>query len=148
MTPEKRAIVAQINHGMRAAVPHNRELGLELLDFEHERGEAWMRLPHDPRLLDDARTGNLHAGAITALLDAACGMAVMIRLARPQAPIATLDLRVDHHRPSTGGLDVVAHAHCYELGRQIAFVRATAFHAPDGEPLASATATFARKDAP
>ncbi|MCA9607861.1 MAG: PaaI family thioesterase [Myxococcales bacterium] len=148
MTPEqRREITRQINERVHGSVPHNRALGLELLDFRYETGEAWMRLPYAEKLVGDPTTGVLHGAAITTLMDATCGMAVMIKLATRE-PIATVDLRIDYLKPARPKLDVVAHAECFKATRSIAFVRGFAHHpeAPD-DPIASVAATFIRKGA-
>lgn len=145
MTPEERRVICdQINQ--QSNVPHNIELGLELVDFRHSTGEAWMRLPYADRLVGDPETGVLHGAAITTLMDAACGMAVIIRLGRG-SNIATVDLRIDYLKPARPGSDVIAHAECYKLTRSIAFVRGTAHHpdAPD-DAIASVAATFIQKE--
>jgi len=142
---QRRALVEQINQGMQRNVPHNRALGLELTDFRHGRGEVWMRLPYDEKLVGDPTSGVLHGAAITTLMDAACGMAVMVRLGRSEA-IATVDLRIDYLKPARPGQHVVAHTECFKVTRQIAFVRGFAHceDAPD-DPIASVAATFIRK---
>lgn len=146
MSPEKQAWLDRINEGMRGFVPHNRELGLEVIDFHHTSGETWMRLPYAARLIGNPDDGVLHGGAITSLMDAACGMAVMVRLGAG-APIATLDLRIDYLKPATAGLDVVAHTHCFKVTRRIAFVRGLAHHGDADDPIAAVAATFIRKEA-
>ncbi|MCB9593696.1 MAG: PaaI family thioesterase [Sandaracinaceae bacterium] len=148
MTPEQRAaITKQINDHVQAGVPHNRELGLQLIDFRHARGEAWMKLPYDERFVGDPSTGVLHGAAITTLMDAACGMAVMIKLGTRE-PIATVDLRIDYLKPARPPEAVIAHAECFKVTRSIAFARGLAYHedAPD-DPIASVAATFIRKAA-
>jgi len=147
VTPEKRReLTDEINRRVQGYVPHNRELGLEVIDFRHGRGEAWMRLPYADRLVGDPETGVLHGAAITTLMDAACGMAVMIKLGTG-ANIATVDLRIDYLKPGRPKQDVIAHTECFKLTRTIAFVRGLAHHpdAPD-DPIASVAATFIRKE--
>jgi acyl-coenzyme A thioesterase PaaI-like protein len=58
------------------------------------------------------------------------------------APIATLDLRIDYLRPADTGRDVIAHATCYKLTRNVAFTRAVAYHDDEADPIASAVGTF------
>lgn len=146
-TAEKQARIEQINAGMHRFVPHNRELGLTVLDFAHASGEVWMRLPYDERLVGNPDDGVLHGGAITSLMDAACGMAVMVRLGAG-APIATLDLRIDYLKPAAAGRDVVAHTECYKVTRSVAFVRGFAHHGDEADPIAAVAATFIRKGTP
>lgn len=135
-----------MNAGMHDFVPHNRELGLAVVDFRHPSGELWMRLPYDARLVGNPDDGMLHGGAITTLMDAACGMAVMVRLGTASR-IATLDLRIDHLKPGTPGRDVVAHTECYKVTRSVAFVRGFAHHGDADDPIAAVAASFIRKDA-
>lgn len=146
-SPERAALLAQMNEGMRSWVPHNRALGLEIVDFRHETGEVWMRLPYAEKLVGNPDDGVLHGGAVTSLMDAACGMAVMVRLGR-SAPIATLDLRIDYLKPAAARRDVVAHTECFKITRSVAFVRGLAYHGGDeSDPIAAVAATFIRKDA-
>lgn len=120
------------------AVPHNKALGIEIVALDDR--VATYRLPYDPKLVGDPVTGVLHGGAITALLDACCGSAVFNALPAP-APIATLDLRIDYLGPAEPGRDVIAHAECFKVTRNVAFVRATAYH-DEGAPIAAAAGTF------
>jgi uncharacterized protein (TIGR00369 family) len=126
-------------------VPHNKRLALTVEDFEQARGEVWMRLPYSAELVGDPDTGVLHGGAITTLMDAACGMAVMVRLGRG-APIATLDLRIDYLQPGRAALDVVAHTECFKVTRSMAFVRGMAYHDDPDDPIAAVAACFVRKE--
>ena len=104
-------------------------------------GEAWSSLPYRPVFVGDIRTGVLHGGVVTAMLDESCGMAVQLALDGGSA-IATLDLRIDYQKPATPGLDIKAHAVCYRVTRSIAFVRATAYQDSEDDPVATATACF------
>jgi len=104
-------------------------------------GEAWSSLRHRPVFVGDTRTGVLHGGVVTAMLDESCGMAVQLALDGSRA-IATLDLRIDYQKPATPGLDIQAHAVCYHVTRSIAFVRATAYQNSEDDPVATATACF------
>jgi uncharacterized protein (TIGR00369 family) len=129
----------QLNQAFMQKVPHNRALGLEFERFD--RGEAVMTLPYQERLVGNPDTGVLHGGAITSLLDACCGAAVFMALDDPQ-PIATLDLRIDYLRPAVPGANVRAHASCFKVTRNVAFVRAVAFHDDESDPIAAAAGTF------
>jgi len=104
-------------------------------------GEAWSSLPYRPVFVGDNRTGVLHGGVVTAMLDESCGMAVQLAL-NGSGAIATLDLRIDYQKPATPGLDIKAHAVCYRVTRSIAFVRATAYQDAEDNPVATATACF------
>src|SRR5215469_10886125 len=104
-------------------------------------GEAWSSLPYRHVFVGDMRTGVLHGGVVTAMLDESCGMAVQLALDGSRA-IATLDLRIDYQKPATPGLDIKAHSLCYRVTRSIAFVRSTAYQESEDDPVATATACF------
>jgi uncharacterized protein (TIGR00369 family) len=122
-----------------AGVPHNRALGVEILELSH--AEALLRLPYDPKLVGNPDTGLLHGGAITALVDAASGAAVFAALPEP-VPIATLDLRIDYLRAAESGRAVLARATCYKVTRNVAFTRAVAYHEDPADPIAHSVGTF------
>ncbi|MCB1748652.1 MAG: PaaI family thioesterase [Gammaproteobacteria bacterium] len=119
--------------------PHNRFLGLELVNIE--RGRAVVRVPYDARLAGNTGTGVLHGGVITTALDSACGMSVIAALGK-RMQIATLDLRIDYLRPAVPGEAITAAAHCYKVTRNVCFVRAIAYHDDRDDPIANAAASF------
>lgn len=146
LSPEQKAqVCAVMTHGMQARVLHNAALGLEVIDYAD--AQVWMRLPYHPRIVGNPATGVIHGGAISSLMDAACGMAIFIALGRP-SPIATLDLRIDYLKPAAPGQPVVAHTHCFKITRHVCFVRGTAYLTDPGDPVAAVAATFARKQPP
>jgi uncharacterized protein (TIGR00369 family) len=119
--------------------PHNRALGLRILEVDGPH--AVIQLDWQERLVGNPETGVLHGGAITALLDSCCGLAVASVLTDPQ-PFATLDLRIDYLRPATPRQAVVGDAQCYKLTANVAFVRAFAYHTDKADPIAAASGTF------
>lgn len=110
---------------VRQGIPHCRELGIRVLKVG--KGHATLALPYDERLVGNPETGVLAGGAVTSLVDTACGMAVFAALGELLA-IATLDLRIDYLKPAAARQELVASAECYKLTRTIAFVRGQAFH--------------------
>ena len=131
-----------MNAGMRSAVPHNDALGLEVVDIGD--GEIWMKLPWAERLVGDPSTGVLHGGAVSSLMDAAAGFAVMVKLQK-RLSITTLDLRIDYLKPASPRADVIAHTVCYKVTRHVCFVRGTGYVTSADDPIATVAATFARK---
>ena len=128
-----------VQSAFRDMVPFNAALGLEVVDIAPR--VVVLKLPWREDLVGNPRTGVLHGGAITALLDAASGAAVFAALVE-WVPIATLDLRIDYLRAAEPGRDVHARATCYRLARNVAFTRAVAYHGDEADPIASSVGTF------
>lgn len=120
-------------------VPQARELGMEIINAK--ASECWMRVPYAEKLIGDPRTGVIHGGVITTLLDNGCGAAVQLSLPERQS-IATLDLRIDYMKAATPGLALNSYTHCYKVARSVAFVRGTAYHDDITDPIATCVATF------
>jgi uncharacterized protein (TIGR00369 family) len=136
---DKPAFLERLNQAMIAAVPFNAALGLAAEDYGE--GFSVIRLPYRAELVGNPVTGVIHGGMITSLIDAASGLAVFMRIKRVTR-IATLDLRIDYLRPAEPTRDVRARAECYKAGKQVAFIRALAYHEDDKDPIASAAGTF------
>jgi uncharacterized protein (TIGR00369 family) len=141
----KTEILRRLDQFMVRAIPFNVALGLTIEDADE--GVATMRLPYRPELVGNPETGVLHGGMMTAMLDAACGMSVFLKIQKV-ARIATLDLRIDYLHPATPPRDVIARAECYRTTRDVAFVRALAHHGDPTDPIAAAAGTFAIFGAP
>lgn len=141
MTPEEKAEwLDRLSAAFSGLVPQNNALNLSLVDFDRS-GMAMMKLPYRADLIGNPDTGVLHGGVITTLLDATSGAAVFMKL-WDTTPIATLDLRIDYLKPAQPPKDVIARAECLKLTRQVAFVRAVAYHEDPADPIAAASGTF------
>lgn len=121
------------------AIPHSRALDMRLDDIGP--GTAEISMPYDLRLVGDPRTGVIHGGAVSALLDTCCGAAVM---SHPEAlgSTATIDLRIDYRRAATPGQRITARAECYHVTSSVAFLRAVAYDDDPDQPVANATGAF------
>ena len=125
------------------AIPHARALGLSLTEIGD--GTAVITMPYDKRLVGNPKTGVVHGGAVSAVMDTCCGAAVM---SHPSAPggTATIDLRIDYMRAATPGQTITATATCYHVTRSVAFVRATAVDHDTDRPVATASGAFTVED--
>lgn len=121
------------------AIPHSSALGMQL--DEIGGGVAVISMAYDPRFIGEAKTGVIHGGAVSALMDTCCGAAVM---SHEDAPVitATIDLRIDYMRPATPGQRITVRATCTHVTRSVAFVRAVAHDEDAAHPVATATGAF------
>ncbi len=131
--------IAKLAQQMIEALPHAHALSMRLEKIAD--GVAEISMPYDERLIGDPRTGVIHGGAVSALMDTCGGAAVMCH---PQASgiTATIDLRIDYMRAATPGQRITARAECYHVTRSVAFVRATAMDEDQDNPVAAATGAF------
>ncbi|WP_089235459.1 PaaI family thioesterase [Tropicimonas sediminicola] len=128
------------------ALPFSKALGMKLEAIGE--GHAIISMPYDERLIGDPRTGVIHGGAVSALMDTTSGASVMSAKGG-SGVTATLDLRIDYMRPARPGQRITCEAFCYHTTRTVAFVRATAMDEEDGSQVASSVGafTFQRKEA-
>ena len=120
-------------------IPHCQALGMKIIELRH--GKGFMAVEYDKKLIGNPKTGVVHGGVITALLDTLCGVVVMSAIPE-NTPLATLDLRIDYLHPATPGEVIRASAECYKLTGHVAFVRGLAYHDVAGDPIANCTGAF------
>lgn len=129
----------RLAHQFISALPYARALSLEMDEIGD--GHAQISMPYSDALIGDPRTGVIHGGAVSGLMDTAGGAAVM---SHPEAPggTATIDLRIDYMRSATPGQRIVAIADVYHITRNVAFVRAVALDDDTDNPVATAVGAF------
>lgn len=130
---------AEITRQFIEIIPHAKALGMKVLALGD--GMAEIQMPYDDSLIGDPKTGVIHGGAVSTLMDTCSGAAVM---SHPDSPAgtATINLRIDYMRAATPGQAITAHAECYHITRNVAFVRAKAFDDDRENPVATAAGAF------
>ena len=100
-------------------------------------------LPYSAHIVGNPQTGVIHGGAITTLMDSACGMATLCVL--PQFEVCpTLDLRIDYMHPAEPYKDVYGFAQCYRVTTDVIFMRGFAYQDDPEQPIAHVVGTFMR----
>lgn len=100
-------------------------------------------LPYSPHIVGNPQTGVIHGGAITSLMDTACGMATLCVL--PEFEVCpTLDLRIDYMHPAEPHKDVHGFAQCYRVTTDVIFTRGFAYQDDPEQPIAHVVGTFMR----
>ncbi|CRM93756.1 putative domain 1 [Pseudomonas sp. 22 E 5] len=124
-----------------SALRHCQVLGINV----HEAGEEGMTLvlPCTPAIVGDPTTGVIHGGALTSLMDTACGMATLCVL--PEFEVCpTLDLRIDYMHPAEPHKPVYGFAQCYRVTTDVIFTRGVAYQDDPQQPIAHVVGTFIR----
>lgn len=122
-----------------AGTPHCVELGVEFVSIDI--GRATLRLPYSHKLSGNPKTRVIHGGAVTTLLDQACGLAAVSAF-NPISAVATLNLSIDYMRAAEPGKTIIGQASCYKVTRNIAFIRGVAHDGDDNDPISISQATF------
>ncbi len=105
-----------------------------------------LKLPYDARIVGNPETGVIHGGALTALMDTACGFAALLKL-EEFAVCPTIDLRIDYMMAATPGKDVYGSGEIYRMTSNVLFARGVAYHEGDeANPIAHCVATFMRME--
>ena len=111
-------------------------LGAELVSVEPGRVE--MAIRHDERLTQ--QHGFLHAGAVTSVLDTACGYAAY-SVMPPEAAVLTVGFTVNLLAPAAGERFAIV-GEVVRAGRTLTVCRADAFADGDKRPFAVMQATM------
>ncbi len=122
----------------RVRESYARQRLLTLLGASLERvapGEVNIRLPFHPDLAQ--QHGFMHAGAMTTIVDTACGYAALT-LMPPEAAVLTVEFKVNLLAPGEGEA-VVARARVLKPGRTLTVVRGDVFAVQRGEEKLVAT---------
>jgi uncharacterized protein (TIGR00369 family) len=102
-------------------------------------GRTVIRLPRDPALLQ--QRGYLHAGALIAVMDSACGYAAL-STAPTGSDVLTAELKVNLLAP-VAGASVIAHGRVIRAGRTLIVCQGDAYDAGDpSKHLATMLATM------
>lgn len=120
-------------------IPHCRELGLKVVEFEP--GSGTIRLDYQERLVGNAEFGFVHGGVITTVLDTVAGLAAFSTVKKGTS-VATLDLRIDYLKPAMPEKPIFGFAECYKTTRHVAFARGYAHHGDSTDLIANCAATF------
>jgi len=124
-----------------SALRHCQVLGIEV----HSASDEGMTLllPYGLHIVGDPLTGVIHGGALTSLMDTACGMATLCVL--PEFEVCpTLDLRIDYMHPAEPHKPVFGFAQCYRVTTDVIFTRGFAYQDDPQLPIAHVVGTFMR----
>ncbi|WP_439862754.1 PaaI family thioesterase [Pseudomonas antarctica] len=124
-----------------SALRHCQVLGISV----HAASEEGMTLalPYAPHIVGDPQTGVIHGGAMTSLMDTACGVATLCVL--PEFEVCpTLDLRIDYMHPAEPHKTVYGFAQCYRVTTDVIFTRGFAYQHDPQQPIAHVVGTFMR----
>ncbi|APC15256.1 thioesterase [Pseudomonas frederiksbergensis] len=124
-----------------SALRHCQVLGLRVHSASHDG--LTITLPYSPQIVGNPQTGVIHGGAITSLMDTACGMATLCVL--PEFEVCpTLDLRIDYMHPAEPHKEVHGFAQCYRVTTDVIFTRGFAYQDDPEQPIAHVVGTFMR----
>ena len=119
--------------------PHAQKLGIKFVAVD--KGLATLSMPYNAEPIGDPRLRVISGGAVTTLLDQACGMAAIAGF-DGFGQLATLSLRIDYQRAAEPGKTIIAEAVCYKTTRHVAFIRAIAHDGDPDDPITTAQSCF------
>jgi uncharacterized protein (TIGR00369 family) len=129
----------ELGPALTKGTPHAQKLGIKFVAVD--KGLGTLSLPYNTELIGDPKSRVIAGGAVTTLLDQACGLAAIAGFGG-LGQIATLSLRIDYQRSAKPGETVIGEASCYKTTRHVAFIRAVAHDGDPDDPVATAQACF------
>lgn len=120
---------------------HCQLLGLEVLSAD--KSNLTMKLPYSEDIIGNPLAGIIHGGALTTLMDTACGTACFVAIEGMEL-CPTLDLRVDHMTTSERGQDLIASASVIRITKNVVFTECLVRQQNDDTLVAKCSATFMR----
>lgn len=120
---------------------------LSMKVVEADKGHLTLELPYSESIIGNPATRVIHGGALTALMDSACGFSVILALEEPQV-CPTLDLRIDYMTSAEPDLPVYGTADVFRVTSNVVFVKGIAWQTSKEKPIAHCVATFMRMQAP
>ena len=124
---------------MEKSIPFNLHLGFSV--EEAREGFVRVRVPFRDEFIGDPRRPALHGGFLSAIIDAAGGLAVWTQF-EVEDLISTVDMRVDYLRPGPPR-DLIVESKVMRMGNRVSVVNCVAYSdgMPD-EPLAEGRAVY------
>jgi len=104
-------------------------------------GKVTMSIPFNKKFIGNTIEQSMHLGPITAVLDAAAGMAVM-KANGSFAPIVTLDLRVDSLHPANEDYDITVECYSYLRKGDLFYVQGIAWQMSREKPVLAFYSVF------
>lgn len=140
MTPEQALIRFFENE-----IAYNKHLGMRVTELAP--GRCQLIVPFVDHLIGDPFRPALHGGVLSALGDAAGGLAVFSQLDFLKSRVSTVDLRVDYLRPG-GAEDIVCDAHVVRAGNKVAVTNMVLWQGDPEQVVADCRAVYnvVRKD--
>ncbi|AWZ03276.1 MAG: PaaI family thioesterase [Rhodobiaceae bacterium] len=115
--------------------PFQRWLGLQVTEVDE--GRMCIALPWKEDLVSNPNPPTVHGGILASVIDL---LGLYSVLTTGSISIATVDLRVDYHRPAGPG-DMTAEANIIKLGSKVSTAETKVF-GPDGKLLASGRGVY------
>ena len=98
-------------------IAYNKHLSMQVTELSP--GRCQIVVPFQDHLIGDPFRPALHGGVLSALADAAGGLAVFSQLDYLKSRVSTIDLRVDYLRPGKAE-DITCDAHVVRAGNKVA----------------------------